>query len=35
MAPRLATLLAAAAVALLPGCGDDERDSVERYIERA
>lgn len=35
MGPRLATLLAAAAVALLPGCGDDERDSVERYIERA
>ena len=29
----MATLLAA--VALLSGCGDDERDSVERYIERA
>jgi len=31
----MATLIAVVAVALLPGCGDDERDSVERYIERA
>jgi hypothetical protein len=35
MAARMATLLAVAAVALLAGCGDDERAAVERYIERA
>jgi hypothetical protein len=35
MPARKAALLAGLAVALLSGCGDDERDSVERYIERA
>jgi hypothetical protein len=35
MQARRATLLAVAAVALLGGCGDDERDRVEPYIERA
>jgi hypothetical protein len=35
MATRLATLLGVVAAALLWGCGDDERDRVERYIERA
>jgi hypothetical protein len=35
MAARMATLLAVVAVPLLAGCGDGERDSVERYIERA
>lgn len=35
MPARMAALLAVLAVALLSGCGDDERDSVERYIERA
>jgi hypothetical protein len=35
MSALRATLLALAAVALLAGCGDEERDRVERYIERA
>ena len=35
MATRMATLLGVVAVALLWGCGDDERDRVKRYIERA
>lgn len=35
MPVRMATLLAVAAMAVLAGCGDDERDDVERYIDRA
>jgi hypothetical protein len=35
MAAPMATLLAVVALAVLSGCGDDERDGVERYIERA
>jgi hypothetical protein len=34
MAARKATLLAVLALPLLWGCGNDERDSVERYIAR-
>jgi hypothetical protein len=35
MAARMATVLAVVAIPLLAGCGNEERDSVERYIERA
>jgi hypothetical protein len=35
MAGRMATLLGVVTVALTAGCGDDARDSVERYIARA
>jgi hypothetical protein len=35
MAPRRATLLAVLALPVVASCGDNERDSVERYIERA
>jgi hypothetical protein len=35
MAPWRTTVLAVLALPLVAGCGSDERDNVERYIERA